>query len=1462
MKFLNKIFSNPTPLKRILIGGIVGLFFGLILVFFYMFGTFEELELLLSDFRTVNFTDKSTVNTKLVENSMGTEQIDISDEYKIKEDREVLDGDIIYMLVDDTSLNQIEEIDGHAYPWPRSVWGEMTNFLYASNIKSLVYDISFFQGHTKYDRNGEVNQDYINDEKFANTLKKYNDTVLATAFLRSAGKNQFKEHITKAQELFADGLFKDALQRIIFAYISATNDKEEATAEKLFDGFIKEIKEYDKENGINRTYANFKDEVSKLKKAREETNKKLSKFIIKNMKTDDSVIIEPAVDVEEPMNMLLGKPYSYGPANTLGDVKLINDTDGVARRTPLITYYEGNYYPSLTLAGVMEALKFDPSIIEMEIKDQKLYLGNKEKARKDFPEYKNKLKEKIKEFDYIITEELEETLTNITKMLDSVDINKDVPVSDIEQFLRNTERDFAKIDMLFVLMQGYIDFKKDKYNQEKANLLQEYLDEAFDLLGENGLFTKTRLNARHKINIRKTLSDTQSKDYDKSLESIQSILDAIPREVYYSFSLIMQQISIHMSRLSLINDFEQGEPRTNEVNINDIEKVLKDLKDIAYFMENCVRKINEVKNAREIPLDESGMLRLKYYGKHSVLPNVPIYKAIKTWAGINSLWKNTITVEITELFLQYLKNDALIYASENPKETIIKEKVGNFYLSNSLDNVKMPSSRQFPYKIIRTYGKKKLVMIMIEELEKILGEYWFYIIKNMDKGREQNTLNSLVSPLKDRSEFSTATDEELLQFINTTSESLFNMIWHIQSPNKAVDNLVNDNSLETILDIIIEKLEKYNPNNNMHWAVYYSYNDNQKELDEILKEIGREINNNDEQNLVIPEEFNITANDWTDFVKTILPEMVKNLKSWASDNMYDILFSKSEDDISKFFIDFVEELKQKSYTAYNLLKQKVFFAGVNDIPLTIEYGNETNETERKENALNKKLSMISLGANLLEEYSKLTLVNKGDVVTNENISALIMETLSSPPDAESRILVNALLNIMRNKDTPSEVKTVMNNLLLVNPSKFKDKVVLVLTNAASLLDLRKTPFYHRDAGGNIHGHGIMNILNNDYVKERNREGITIPIVLIMGVLIGIAALLLPIRYSIYIFLGMFALYNGFAIALHYFYDMFINMSVVSINILVAFLAGITLNFVLESKQKGFIEGAFSQFLAPEILDKLMKDPTKLTLGGETKELTIFFSDIAGFTTISEKLENPADLVEILNYYLTKMAEIIVTENNGYVDKYEGDAIMAFWGAPVDEEQHAIKACYAALDNQHKLKDIQDYFQEKGLGRGISIRIGLNTGEVVVGMMGSQKKLNYTVIGDAVNLASRLEGANKQFGTEIMISEHTYKHVKDHVEVRELDLLRVKGKNKPTRVYELIARKGKLDENKAEILKFYNQGLEYYRKREFKRALEYFEKALEINPDDGPSKTYLERTKEYIKDPPPEDWDGVFVMKTK
>lgn len=214
-----------------------------------------------------------------------------------------------------------------------------------------------------------------------------------------------------------------------------------------------------------------------------------------------------------------------------------------------------------------------------------------------------------------------------------------------------------------------------------------------------------------------------------------------------------------------------------------------------------------------------------------------------------------------------------------------------------------------------------------------------------------------------------------------------------------------------------------------------------------------------------------------------------------------------------------------------------------------------------------------------------------------------------------------------------------------------------------------------------------------------------------------------------------------------------------------------------------------------------------------------------------------------------------------INQFQGDAIVAFWGAPVPEEKHALLACLSALKCREFLKALQ----EKWVGQGLperNFRFGINTGEMVVGNIGSSSRFEYTVIGDEVNLASRLEGANKIYGTQVLISENTHKLVKEDVIVRELDVIRVVGKAQPVRIYELVSKKGELDERDWTVLEKFQSGINLYRERKWHEAREYFEKTLELNPKDRPSQEYIRRCAEYQDFPPPEDWGGVFELRTK
>ncbi len=300
-------------------------------------------------------------------------------------------------------------------------------------------------------------------------------------------------------------------------------------------------------------------------------------------------------------------------------------------------------------------------------------------------------------------------------------------------------------------------------------------------------------------------------------------------------------------------------------------------------------------------------------------------------------------------------------------------------------------------------------------------------------------------------------------------------------------------------------------------------------------------------------------------------------------------------------------------------------------------------------------------------------------------------------------------------------------------------------------------------------------------------------------------------------------------------------------------------YLLERGQKSLIRDAFGQYLSPKVVNILVKDPTKLSLGGEVRNITAFFSDVAGFSTISESL-SPEELVALLNEYLTRMCDIIA-DYDGTVDKFEGDAIIAFWGAPLDQPDHARQACYAAIDMQKTLVDYRKQLAEQGRPL-LNVRMGLNTGDVLVGNLGSRQRMDYTMMGDAVNLAARLEGANKFYGTDTMISEFTYDQVRDMVEVRELDRIRVVGKREAVSVYQLLERKGGLDAAQRALLESYQKGLEAYKARDFQAAIEAFRHTLTLMENDGPSKTYLARCTEYLANPPPPDWDGVYELTEK
>jgi len=318
----------------------------------------------------------------------------------------------------------------------------------------------------------------------------------------------------------------------------------------------------------------------------------------------------------------------------------------------------------------------------------------------------------------------------------------------------------------------------------------------------------------------------------------------------------------------------------------------------------------------------------------------------------------------------------------------------------------------------------------------------------------------------------------------------------------------------------------------------------------------------------------------------------------------------------------------------------------------------------------------------------------------------------------------------------------------------------------------------------------------------------------------------------------------------------------SLAIVFAYFGTAVYQYLTERQQKAIIKNMFGHYINPAVVNELVANPEKAKLGGDRRELTVFFSDIASFTTISEQYHaKPEGLVALLNEFLDEMTRIVL-KYEGTLDKYEGDAIMAFWGAPLPQKDHALRTCLAALDMQKRLEALRPKWIKEGRPP-LSVRMGINTGIVIVGNMGGRDRFDYTVIGDSVNLASRLEGANKQYKSNIMISDFTYTHVKTKVTVRELDLIQVKGKTEPVKVYELLGTADmEMTENQRQALEMYHEGLKLYRSRKWEEAIAYMQQAYSLDENCYVAQIYTERANLYQITPPPAEWNGVFVMTTK
>jgi adenylate cyclase len=430
--------------------------------------------------------------------------------------------------------------------------------------------------------------------------------------------------------------------------------------------------------------------------------------------------------------------------------------------------------------------------------------------------------------------------------------------------------------------------------------------------------------------------------------------------------------------------------------------------------------------------------------------------------------------------------------------------------------------------------------------------------------------------------------------------------------------------------------------------------------------------------------------------------------------------------------------------------------------------------------------------------------------------------------------------------------------LVIRTEALKDKIAIIGLTATGTHDIASIPLHNEYPGVGTYHNTINTIINREFIKKPGYV-FTFILILVTAAASGLVMQRLASRRSLAVAIAGFFVLNFLSLYLFAFHNVWIEQLGLNLALIIPSVVIVSIKLVSEESQKRFIKGAFSRYIAPDVIEQIMEHPESLELGGENRRITTFFSDVAGFSTISEKL-TPPELVALLNEYLSEMTDIIIS-HGGTIDKYEGDAIMAFYGAPQPYVDHELRACLAAIDMKKRLREMQEEWRNIGQHQ-LFVRMGMNTGMAVVGNMGSKMRMDYTAMGDSVNLASRLEGANKIYGTTAMISENTYNAVKEHVESRKLDVIRVVGKTEPIGIFELLGMKGTLPQKVYDALEHYNKGLEHFNERQWKRAMSSFQDALKILPDDGPSKTYISRCEEFMKKPPSQKWDGVYTMKSK
>ena len=444
-------------------------------------------------------------------------------------------------------------------------------------------------------------------------------------------------------------------------------------------------------------------------------------------------------------------------------------------------------------------------------------------------------------------------------------------------------------------------------------------------------------------------------------------------------------------------------------------------------------------------------------------------------------------------------------------------------------------------------------------------------------------------------------------------------------------------------------------------------------------------------------------------------------------------------------------------------------------------------------------------------------------------------------------------NAVTSYNRHTELETVL-------AGKLKDAFCIIGWSSTGTTDIGVNPFHSEYVNVGTHAAVANTILQRDFLQQAPVwVSALLAIVFSFGIIVVIrrfstlVQIIAGVVLSVVVLIVNQLIFNVTGIYI------FIISPVLAL--FVSFLTYSMVSFIISEREKSFLRKAFGTYLSGDVINEMIEDPSMLKLGGQKKWITAMFTDVKGFSTISEALD-AEHLVKLLNIYLSGMSDIIL-EQRGTIDKYEGDAIISFFGAPVDYKEHARLACRAAVLMRRKEVELNELFMREGMSPNpLLTRIGINTGDMVVGNMGTERKMDYTIMGNAVNLAARLEGVNKQYGSWLLISDMTKNEIGDEFITRRFDRVRVVGINTPVQLWELVELKEAVDLATLDFLRRFEEAHCVFDRRDWKEAFKLFKALRDERPDDGPSDAYLRKCEAFIQKPPADNWDGVFSLTQK